>query len=85
MDGVNETIKLIESEVRSVKNLAIKADMTNLEDVQRMVSETVKAFGSLDYGEIDQWCNEQDLTLLDSRKYRWGGSQPSLTNLQISP
>ena len=53
MKGLQETIKLIEDEVPNVKTLALEVNTTKIEDVQRMVSETVEAFGSLDYGEIN--------------------------------
>ena len=53
MKGLQETIKLIEDEVPNVKTLALEVNTTKIEDVQRMVSETVEAFGSLDYGEVN--------------------------------
>lgn len=50
VDGIQETIKLIEAQHKNVKTLAVEANTTDLVAVKRMVSETIEAFGSLDYG-----------------------------------
>jgi len=51
--GVLETIELIKSEVYNVKTLALEANTADVESVKKMVAQTVEAFGSLDYGEVD--------------------------------
>ena len=84
MNGVQETVKLIEAEVQNVKLLAMEGNTTNLESVQRMVSETVKTFGSLDYGDIHQHCQQRYLTF-NSCKYCGRDGQPSLAHCRVSP
>ncbi len=45
-DGANETVKLCEE--YGVKALAVKADVSNYEDVSAMVAKTKEEFGSID-------------------------------------
>jgi hypothetical protein len=41
---------MIQAQGYKLQTLAIEANVTNAASVKRMVSETVKKFGSLDYG-----------------------------------
>ncbi|KAF9886748.1 reductase [Aspergillus nanangensis] len=49
IEGVNETISLIQARGYHVRTLALETDVTKVTSVRRMVSETVKAFGRIDY------------------------------------
>jgi|SRR5882757_3726890 len=50
--GLQETVELIMREGYNTKTLAIETNTTDLESVRNLVSQTVKAFGRLDYGKI---------------------------------
>ncbi|PWY72570.1 NAD(P)-binding protein [Aspergillus eucalypticola CBS 122712] len=50
IEGVNETISLIQAQGYPVETLALETDVTLVTSVQSMVSETVKSFGRIDYG-----------------------------------
>lgn len=50
IENAEETISIIETQGYKAQTLALKVDVTDASSVRSMVSETIKAFGSLDYG-----------------------------------
>ncbi|KAJ5548495.1 hypothetical protein N7513_005729 [Penicillium frequentans] len=52
LEGVNETISLIKARGYSTKTLALEANVADAISVKNMVAQTVKAFGSIDYGSF---------------------------------
>lgn len=50
ISGIQETISLIKGYGIASQLLALEVDVTNIGSVQSMVSETIKAFGRIDYG-----------------------------------
>ncbi|KAJ5646571.1 hypothetical protein N7490_002943 [Penicillium lividum] len=49
IEGVNETISLIQAKGYGTKTVALEANVTDAISVKNMVAQTVKAFGSIDY------------------------------------
>ncbi|KAJ5131994.1 hypothetical protein N7448_006152 [Penicillium atrosanguineum] len=49
IDGINETISLIKARGYATQTLGLETDVTDMVSVKHMVSETISAFGSLDY------------------------------------
>lgn len=50
IEGVLETISLIEAEQSKAQTLAIEVNVANDSSVKNMVSRTIEAFGRIDYG-----------------------------------
>ncbi|KAL4811336.1 hypothetical protein BDV18DRAFT_155942 [Aspergillus unguis] len=49
MEGIEESISLIKARGYKVQTLGLETNVTDVDSVKRMVSETVSTFGSLDY------------------------------------
>jgi NAD(P)-dependent dehydrogenase (short-subunit alcohol dehydrogenase family) len=50
LEGVHETISLIRTRGYSAKTMALEANVADAISVRNLVAQTVKEFGSLDYG-----------------------------------
>lgn len=50
VEGVQETISLIQAQGKDVQTLAIEVNVADATSVRNMVSKTVESFGRLDYG-----------------------------------
>ncbi|KAJ5481645.1 hypothetical protein N7475_000457 [Penicillium sp. IBT 31633x] len=49
IEGINGTISLIQAQEYQVETLALETNVADVTSVRKMVSETVKAFGGIDY------------------------------------